>query len=178
MINKKTSYKKTNNKRSSKKNIRKSKRFNLKGGLNCDIVADEETCRVRKPECLWKPRGRRCIDNPDEEVRAHFDLVANAAANPVVVAAAAANPIVAARVVNRVAAPVAAGPHVPVIYTRANRNAAVVAFAAAAVVFPPIPVVPIVYNVVRIPEVDAYNAEQDRIMRNALIAAQLAVSRQ
>ena len=172
MINKIISNKKKNNKRLSKKNIRKSEKINLKGGLNCDIVADEETCRARAPECLWKPRGRRCVDNPNPDVNAR-------------VAAAARAPIVADRVVNPVAAaaraatnPVAAGPDVPVIYTRANRNAAVVAFAAAAVVFPPIPVVPIAYNVVRIPEVDAYNAQQDRNMRNAAIAAQLAVSRQ
>ena len=218
MINKKTSYKSKFNKimsykRLSKKNIRKSKNKNLIGGLNCGAVLDEETCRARLPECLWKPRGRRCVDNPDAEVRARFDVVANPVVNPVVAAAraridatraaaAAANPVVAARVAARVAAaeanpvfaarvaarvaavraaainPVEVGPNAPVIYTQADRNAAVVAFVNTAVVFPPIPVVPIVYNVVRIPEVDEYNAEQEMIMFRAIILSTQARNRE
>ena len=178
MINKKTSYKKRNNKRLSKKNKRKSKKANLIGGLNCDIVVNEQICRARAPECQWEEPANRCIENPIRAAaavaRARIVAARAAAANPV------ANPVVAARAVaNPVANPVVAAPLVsasaaaaplvaaPVIYTIAQRNAAVAAFAAAAVVFPPIPVVRIVYQTIEIPDVINYFNLQDRIIARA-----------
>ena len=202
MINKKTRYKKSNNKRLSKKNKRKSKKANLIGGLNCDIVVNEQICRARAPECQWEEPANRCIENPIRAAatvaRARI-VAARAVANPVAVRAAppvavraanqvvaanppvavraavanpVANPVVAARaaVANPIANPVvAAAPLVaaPVIYTIAQRNAAVAAFAAAAVVFPPIPVVRIVYQTIEIPDVINYFNLQDRIIAEA-----------
>jgi hypothetical protein len=174
MINKKTSYKQNTNKkmiinRLSKKNIRKSQRVNLRGGVNCDLLIDQGSCLARRPECLWNFPRRNCFDNNDPEVIARF-----AAANPIVVAnpvaaRAAANSVASRAVASRAAAARIAAPLVaaPVIYTQAQRNAAVAAFAAAAVVVPPIPVVRIEYQTIEIPDVIDYFNLQDIIIAMA-----------
>jgi len=149
----------------SKKNNRKSKKTNLKGGLNCGIVLDEVTCRERAPECLWKHKNRRCIDNP-----AANPVAAAAVANPVAAAPAAynvaaaaaaarariaaarhpANPVAAAPAANPVAAapaanPVAAARH-PANPVDAAANPVAVAVAAAPAANP-VAAAPAAYNV-------------------------------
>jgi hypothetical protein len=49
----------------SKKNI--TGKINLKGGLNCNIVTDQQECIKRKPECLWNFTKKTCLDNPNFE---------------------------------------------------------------------------------------------------------------
>jgi serine/threonine protein kinase len=48
----------------SKKNIRETKRFTLKGGVDCKLLLNDVDCKAHKPKCLWSLSQRRCIDNP------------------------------------------------------------------------------------------------------------------
>jgi hypothetical protein len=148
--NKSTNNKKLRIRNVSKKNVRKSRRVNLKGGLNCGIVLDEEPCRARAPECLWKYKNRRCIDNP-----AANPVAAAPAANPVA-AAAVANPVAAAPAANPVAVaavanPVAAAPAANPVAVAAVANPIAAAPAAnpiaAAPAANPVAAAPAAYNV-------------------------------
>lgn len=47
----------------SKKKI--TGKINLKGGLNCNLVTQQEECTRRKPECLWTFLKKKCVDNPN-----------------------------------------------------------------------------------------------------------------
>ena len=63
MANKIRSVKQFRNKNISKRGIKK-KILNLKGGLNCGLVIEQNECIRRAPECLWHVRHGKCIDNP------------------------------------------------------------------------------------------------------------------
>ena len=64
VVNKIKSIKRIRNKNISKRGIKKNQLFNLKGGLNCGVVIDQNECISRAPECLWNVKNRKCIDNP------------------------------------------------------------------------------------------------------------------
>jgi len=190
MINKKISNRKRNNKRLSKKNIRKSKKANLIGGLNCGAVLDEETCRARAPECQWEQPANRCIENPVRAAAAAARArVAAARAAPPVVAVRAAPPVVAVRaappvvavravppVAVRAAPPVVAVRAAPPVVVRAAPQVAVRAAPPVVAANPlvaadrvPVAAVPgsIVYQIIEIPDVIDYFNLQDRIIARA-----------
>ena len=63
IVNNLGSIKQIRNKKISKRGIKKNQLFNLKGGLNCNLVIDQNECISRAPECLWNIKGNICIDN-------------------------------------------------------------------------------------------------------------------
>lgn len=44
---------------------RKNNKINLKGGLNCDVITEQNECMSRKPECLWNAIRKKCLNNPN-----------------------------------------------------------------------------------------------------------------
>ena len=117
--NKSTNNKKLRIRNVSKKNVRKSRRVNLRGGVGCRLVTTSTDCMARAPECLWSAK-RGCIENADNPAAPAANPVA-AAANPVVVVD---NPVVA------VANPAPVNP-APVNQVRAAAAAARARIAAA-----------------------------------------------
>ena len=51
----------------SRTKFNNTSKINLKGGLNCNLVTEQEECILRKPECLWNLKKKKCLDNPNFE---------------------------------------------------------------------------------------------------------------
>jgi len=81
IVNKLGSIKQIRNKKISKRGIKKNQLFNLKGGLNCGVVIEQNECISRRPECLWHVKNRKCTDNPNIPVD-HAPIAAGLAELP------------------------------------------------------------------------------------------------